>query len=120
VPTPEPALALAVAAGRTYAIDGHLRVRAADARTGIALDLAAPRGATASLVARASGDAAGVLLTGSAGTLVLAAGDAAISLSGTLTTGDAGTVTLLWAQATAGAAPLVLQSGSWLRATELP
>lgn len=95
-------------------------MRAADARSGITLDLGLPAGTTASIVARASGDAPGVLLSGSPGTLSLATGDAAISLSGTLTTGDAGSATLLWAQGTAGAAPLVLQSGSWLRATELP
>lgn len=119
-PAAEPSLALPLAAGRSYAIDGHLRVRAADARSGITLDLGLPAGTTASIVARASGDAPGVLLSGSPGTLSLATGDAAISLSGTLTTGDAGSATLLWAQGTAGAAPLVLQSGSWLRATELP
>lgn len=119
-PAPEPALALPLNAGKSYAIDGHLRVHADDARTGIALDLTAPAGATPSIVARASGDTASVLLSGSAGTLALPMGDGAISLSGTLTTGDAGTATLLWAPGAAGAVPLVLQSGSWLRATELP
>ena len=120
-PAAEPGLALALEAGTTYAIDGHLRVHAADARTGLTLDLAAPAGSTTSLVARASGDAAGTLLSGAApGALALPAGDAAISLSGTLTTGDGGAATLLWGGRATGAAPLALQSGSWLRATELP
>ena len=120
VPAPEPALALELAAHATYAIEGHLRIRAAGPTTGLALDLGAPRGATASVVARASGDAAGVLLTGSPAMLPLAAGDDAVSLSGTLSTGDAGTFALRWAQGTAQPSPLVLQAGSWLRATKLP
>jgi hypothetical protein len=120
VPAPEPGLALEVAAHATYAIEGHLRLRAGSPATGLALDLGAPRGASASIVARASGDAAGVLLTGSAATLPLAGGDDAVSLAGTLSTGEAGTFALHWAQGTARPSPLVLQSGSWLRATRLP
>ena len=120
VPAAEPALTLPVAAHATYAIEGHLRLRAADAATGLALDLGTPPGAVTSIVARASGDAAGVLLTGSAARLPLASGDVAVSLSGTLVTGDAGSFDLRWAPGAASPSPLVLQSGSWLRATELP
>ena len=119
-PAPETALTLALAAQRTYAVEGFLRVREADARTGLALDLGAPAGATASVVARASGDGTSVLLNGLPATLALPVGDAAVSLSGTLTTGDAGPFTLLWAQGRRSPAALTLQSGSWLRATELP
>ena len=61
---PRPALGLALDAGKTYALDGHLRFRAADARTGLATALGAPAGSAVSVVAacrarRRAGPAAG-------------------------------------------------------------
>jgi hypothetical protein len=123
-PAPEPALAPKLAAGRSYAIDGHLRLRAADPSSGVALGLAAPDASTLSVVVRAApGPGTSALLDGGAAlaSLPLVAGDNVVSVSGTVTTAGAGGVLeLRWAQARSTPAPLELQAGSWLRAMELP
>ena len=77
-------------AGRSYAIDGHLRLRAADARTGVALGFGAPPGSTISIVLRAEPGAAASVLLASADAppalLPLVVGDNVLSISGTVTT----------------------------------
>ena len=123
-PLAEPALSLTLRGGTTYAVDGYLRVRAADAGTGLTTALGEPPGASTSVVARVEPsrpDGSALLASdGTATTIPLAAGDNVVLLTGTVGAAAGGVLELRWAQGRRGPAPLVLQAGSWLRATELP
>jgi len=125
-PAVDTGLDLPLDAGRTYAIDGVLRVRAPDADAVLALVADAPQGATVSLVLRAEGGTGTVPSTvlaapGARGALSLARGEAVVTVTGSLVTASsAGALALAWAPDERPGAPLVLQAASWLRATELP
>jgi len=123
-PVAEPALAPQLEAGRSYAIDGHLRLRTSDEKSGVALGFGVPAATTLSVaLGVAPGAAARTLLDAAATTvkLPLVVGENVVSLSGMVTTAaEGGALELRWAQASSTAAPLELQAGSWLRAMELP
>ena len=125
-PQPEASLSLPLEQGKSYALDGTLRVRAADARTGLAAAVGLPPGGALGVVLRAepAGASSSALLTradGASALIPLAVGDNVVTVSGTVTTAaSGGALELRWAQSERGPAPLVLQAGSWLRTMELP
>lgn len=122
----DPSLAVPLTASKTYALDGLLRVQTEDAQSALATAALVPAGSTLDLVLRKEPTEAGhssLLRETSTGPALvpLGTGDNVVSLAGTLSTAaSAGALALRWAQANASGGPVVLQAGSWLRATELP
>jgi hypothetical protein len=123
-PESDPELRLTLAPGKAYALDGVLRLHAAGGGAALAGAFAVPAGATISVALHGDPTHAesGALLAGDATAAVpLAPGDNLVTLAGTVGgASQAGALELRWGQVAGEPAPLVLQSGSWLRAMELP